>query len=384
MNEMSIKIEQVFYGRGQFGYGILALSKGAGAFEDAVRSLCESIGSPDAFVSWKPFLVNRIFGDYCLMVCVQPGAADSGGRPTVFCHVLIGLASELTVAGLDAFVLSDLRLFRNAADERPEALSVEAVARKPTATPPFRIQFPAVVSVREPDSDLIRALLGSGSTRRSWATYAFQPMSGFDLYALNSRSSLPWGIACYDVNGNVLSKVVSNDKGTTVKTGKKQMSPFEKSPLFGVSLAVNAVLIVICALLLMRRPSVQMGSDIPPTEDLQAVAEDSLRQRIADLEKENGKLASDKAQLEGKLEQAKIELAKKDTELAKNGEAAKELVSREQVIGELKAKFDECGGKKADLKDLQGKVGNAILLKVKPYFQLVNREILDFQSQGKD
>ena len=104
---MSVKLEQVFYGRGQFGYGILGASQGGKPFENAVESLCEAIGSPDAFWAWKPFLVNKRFRDYCLMACVQPGAADSCGRATVLFHVLIALASELTAAGIDAFALFD-------------------------------------------------------------------------------------------------------------------------------------------------------------------------------------------------------------------------------------------------------------------------------------
>ena len=99
---MQVKLEQVFYGRGQFGYGVLGASPNGKAFSDAVESLCESIGSPDAFLTWEPFLVNRRFGDYCLMCRVQPGEPDSCGRPTILYHVLIGLTSEMVAAGLDA------------------------------------------------------------------------------------------------------------------------------------------------------------------------------------------------------------------------------------------------------------------------------------------
>ena len=164
---MQVKLEQVFYGRGQFGYAVLGTSPNGKAFGAAVESLCESIGSPDAFLTWEPFLVNRRFGDYCLMCRVQPGEPDSCGRPTIFHHVLIGLASEMVAAGLDAFVLQEADLFRKDVVEHPESVSVEGRSQKRLEKRPFDILFPAVVSVSGPDPDLIRRLLGADSVRRS-------------------------------------------------------------------------------------------------------------------------------------------------------------------------------------------------------------------------
>lgn len=326
---MPVKFEQLFYGRGQFGYGILGASQGGKPFENAVESLCEAIGSPDAFLAWKPFLVSRRFGDYCLMACVQPGAPDSGGRATVFFHVLIALASELTAAGIDAFALFDKGLFRAAVQEHPETLSVEGLPKRPLSARPFQLQFPAVVSVPGPAPDLIRGLLGAESVRRSWATFAFQPISGFDLYALNDRASLPTDVACYDSSGKLLSesKLVDRERGKTMPVSKK-------SPLLGISLVINAILLGSCALLFMRLLSSQdtHGSSPAPVERSKVAADETLQHQIEELKKTNAQFVVTNAQLEAEVNHLRNDLEQK-------GKSVAGLVSREEVIRELREKF---------------------------------------------
>lgn len=319
---MQVKLEQVFYGRGQFGYGVLGSSPNGKAFGEAVESLCESIGSPDAFLTWKPFLVNRRFGDYCQMCCVQPGEPDSCGRPTVLYHVLIGLASEMVAAGLDAFTLQDKGLFRKDVVEHPESVSVEGCSRKRFEGKPFDIQFPAVVSVAGPEHDLIRGLLGADSVRRSWATFAFHPMPGFDLYALNNRASMPKDVACYDSNGKLLSALKSADQ-----EGIRQMPISKKSPLLGISLVINAILLVACVFLFSRNPSPQ-----PKEGRAQAVADESPRRQVDDLKKTNERLAATNAQLEAEVKRLRNELEQK-------GNSVAGLVSRDEVMRELREKF---------------------------------------------
>ena len=319
---MQVKLEQVFYGRGQFGYAVLGTSPNGKAFGAAVEPLCESIGSPDAFLTWEPFLVNRRFGDYCLMCRVQPGEPDSCGRPTLLYHVLIGLAAEMVAAGLDAFVLQEVGFFRKDVVEHPESVSVEGRSQKRLEKRPFDIQFPAVVFVSVPAPDLIRGLLCADSVRRSWATFAFHPMSGFDLYALNKRASLPTDVACYDSNGKLLSALKSADR----ERGK-QMPISKKSPLLGMLLVINAILLVACVFLFSRNPSPQ-----PQEGRAQAVADESLRRQVDDLKKTNERIATTNAQLEAEVNRLR-------NELEQRGNAAIGLVSREDVIKELRETF---------------------------------------------
>lgn len=319
---MQVKLEQVFYGRGQFGYGVLGASPNGKAFSDAVESLCESIGSPDAFLTWKPFLVNRPFGDYCLMCRVQPGEPDSCGRPTILYHVLIGLVSEMVAAGLDAFVLQEAGLFRKDVVEHPESVSVERRSQKRLEKRPFDILFPAVVSVSGPDPDLIRRLLGADSVRRSWATFAFHPIPGFDLYALNNRASIPKDVACYDSNGKLLSALKSADQ-----EGKRQMPISNKSPLLGMSIVINAILLVACVFLFSRNPPPQ-----PQEGRVQAVADESLRRQVDDLKKRNERIATTNAQLKAEVNRLRNELEQK-------GNSVAGLVSRDEVMRELREKF---------------------------------------------
>lgn len=319
---MQVKFEQAFYGRGQFGYGVLGSSPNGKAFSDAVESLCESIGSPDAFLTWEPFLVNRRFGDYCLMCRVQPGEPDSCGRPTILYHVLIGLASEMVAAGLDAFVLQEAGFFRKDVVEHPESVSVEGRSQKRFEKRPFDIQFPAVVSVAGPEHDLIRRLLGADSARRSWATFAFHPMLGFDLYALNNRASMPKGVACYDSNGKLLSVLKSADQERI-----RQIPVSKKSPLLGISLIINAILLVACVFLLSRNPSSQLQEG-----RAQAVVDETPRHQNDDLKKTNERTATTNAQLETEVNRLR-------NELEQRGNAAIGLVSREDVIKELRETF---------------------------------------------
>ena len=319
---MQVKLEQVFYGRGQFGYGVLAASPNGKAFGETVESLCESIGSPDAFLTWEPFLVNRRFGDYCLMCRVQPGEPDSCGRPTILYHVLIGLASEMVAAGLDAFVLQEAGFFRKDVVEHSESVSVEGRSQKRFEKRPFDIQFPAVVSVAGPEHDLIRRLLGADSARRSWATFAFHPMLGFDLYALNNRASMPKGVACYDSNGKLLSVLKSADQERI-----RQIPVSKKSPLLGISLIINAILLVACVFLLSRNPSSQLQEG-----RAQAVVDETPRHQIDDLKKTNERTATTNAQLETEVNRLRNELEQKANSVAG-------LVSRDEVMRELREKF---------------------------------------------
>lgn len=362
---MVLKVEQVFYGRGQFGYGVLGASQGGKPFENAVESLCEAIGSPDAFLAWKPFLVNKRLDDYCLMACVQPGAPDSCGRATVFLHVLIALASELMSAGIDAFALYDKGLFRAAVQENPETLSVEGLPQRSLSAQPFQLQFPAVVVVPGAAPDLIRGLLGTDLVRRSWATFAFQPMSGFDLYALNDRASLPTDVVCYDSTGKLLSASKS-----TNQEGERPMLVSKKSPLLALSLAANVILPVAGVFLFSRLSSPpQEISEPAPVERPQDDGGEAQRHQVDDLKKTNERLAATNALLMAEVKHLQ-------TDLEQKGKSAVELVSREEVVRELRKQFEtQYRGQRVEKVDKE-KIAPKYVDLYTPYLRLVNENIL--------
>ena len=352
---MQIKVEQLFYGRGKFGYGVLASSQGGKPFAAAVESLCAAVGSPDVFLPWKPFLVNRLYGDYCLMACVQPGVSDSSGRATVLFHVLVALASEMTAAGVDAFTLFDNGLFHAAVQEKPEAISVGSQIQVNRLPAPFHIEFPAVVSASAPESKLIRGLLGADSVRRSWATFAFHPMAGFDIYALNARAALPADVVCYDSNGKQLSASKSSDR-----TGKMKTPISDKTPLFATSLIVNVGLLISCAFLLINAFSAYDKSEKTKAEGEDWGAYQLLKDANAELVATNAHLAAEVKRLQNDIEQ--------------KGKSEAGLVSRESVILELKEKFESKykGRRVKGVEDLGQKYRDMY----EPYLRLVNDNIL--------
>lgn len=362
---MQVKLEQAFYGRGQFGYGILGASAGGKAFGDAVESLCEAIGSPDAFLKWRPFLVNKLYGEYCLMCCVQQGKPDSCGRATVFYHVLIGLASEMSKAGLDAFVLFDKGLFRDVAEEHPETVSVEG--RPPETTParPFIFQYPAVLSVLEPATELVRSVLGADSVRRSWTTFAFHAMPGFDLCALDARVTPPSGVARYDQHGKELSAMsVTNHSGLQQEQGAK------KSIALRVSLVVNVLLIIVFAALLVARNSSTQPPSVPHEGRDVVSANDSIRQDLASLKESNEKLSAENAAL-------KDEVSRLQTTVKQKESVADGLVSREVVINELREAFSDQYRGKRQGELTKDRYPAKVIDAYNPYIRFVNEKIID-------
>lgn len=278
-------LEQVFFGRGPQGYAILGATPGGISFRGAVESLCESIGAPFAVFSFQPFLIAKPFRESVVMVRASRGERDSTGRDTVFFHALIGNAEELAAAHLDAFVLDERGAFVDRLPRHFERMEFSAEAASPEGSRPrFKIDCPAAIVSSRPENDLIRSLLGSDTLARAWSTFAFRAVPGLDLYALDVRAACPDDVACYNVDGRLVSEPALDGScrgealdGGAVDSGRRRI-------VLKISLAINVLLILAGVLLLSTgSPSASVanpaGDALRKDEPLSAEVE---RFRISD------------------------------------------------------------------------------------------------------
>lgn len=270
---MKIELAQVFYGRGERGYGVLGASPGGQRFAARVEALCGGVGTPDGGYGSEPFLLSVPEGEWVVMVCGRRGAPDSIGRGTLFFHALVVRGADLAAAGADAFSLFAQGAF---AERLPED-GVEDV-RLDAQTDGNRFQdsaaaFPAAIRSARPEPEAVRSLAGDRANTLCWATYAFQPMPGFDIQVLPPRTILPRGTNEYDAEGRLVRAAAKTGRGTLgsdstqstrPETGR-DMSPAAETDLhpagkrgggflLKLSLIGNAVLAVACAILWLTSP----------------------------------------------------------------------------------------------------------------------------------
>lgn len=266
---MNIELEQVFYGRGERGYGVLGASPGGQRFAARVEALCGGVGTPDGGYGGEPFLISVPEGEWVVMVCGRRGGADSIGRGTLFFHALVGKGAELEAAGADAFSLFAQGAF---AERMPEGgverLQVDVQRGGGRAADGGATTFPAAIRSERPLAEAVRSLAGSRANALRWATCAFQPMPGFDIQVLPPRTALPRGTNEYDANGRLVRAAagggaaksgVADGAGTggtrEVAMPENTVSVAEKPRrgLLALSLALNALLAVVCAVLWATR-----------------------------------------------------------------------------------------------------------------------------------
>lgn len=277
---MNMKFEQLFYGRGAGGYGVLGTSPGGQRFAARVESLCSGVGTPDGGYGGEPFLLSAPEGDFVVMACGRRGAPDSMGRGTLFFHALVALKSDLEAAGTDAFALFNQGTF---AARMPEgdvgALSV-AVRPDKRGAPGAAAALPAIIRAPQPVPEAVRALAGGKTNLLAWATYAFQVMDGFGIQAVPPRTALPHGTNEYDASGSLIRAVAPvHSPGANISvdgmgTGwRTDAAPRESPPpaaetpstLLKVSLLANLLLAAVCASLWLSRSSAPTPSAPPET-----------------------------------------------------------------------------------------------------------------------
>ena len=269
---MRLSLEQVFYGRGERGYCVLAMSPGASPWAGRVEALCGAVGMAGSDYAGDPFLLSVPEGDRVLMVCGRRGAPDSMGRETLFFHALVASRNDLAAAKADAFSL----FARNVFAERPPsgktaspllvdtsggtALDGRSKGALDRAGVPA---FPCLVRSERPAPDTVRASVGSRILDVAWATFAFQPLDRFDVQVLSPRVPNPFGWAEYDASLNLLRPMrrvagsAGSERAQAPHSGRGRAvdaSPSRaSSTLLKVSLFGNLVLAVACAALFSSR-----------------------------------------------------------------------------------------------------------------------------------
>ena len=289
---MRISIEQLFYGRGDRGYGVLGTSPGGVLFAARVETLCGAVGTPGADYGGEPFLLSVPEGDRVLMICSRRGAPDSMGRETLFFHALVATKKDLLAAKADAFSLFAQGAFVAKIPSGPiDALPLEVKPGRddsPSRPNGGRIvdaSLPCVIRSDQAAPDAVRAVVNAKTIDLSWATFSFQPLVGFDVQVLPPRLSAPRTANEYDASGNLLRSaaqtrstppsqpipddVPSGRDGSTSRPTNGRVvpasPPSKTSPMLKLSFAANAALAVLCAALLASRKPSQGQSPDPPS-----------------------------------------------------------------------------------------------------------------------
>lgn len=284
---MSVVFEQIFYGRGERGYGVLGASPGGCSFASRIEALCGAVGTPSGDYGGEPFLISVPEGNRVLLLCGCRGVLDSMGRSTLFFHGLVAEKSAMVHARADAFSLFSQGVF---ADKMPSGDIVPLrVDVKPSESVGLRrdeaarTTLPCVIRSAKPLGDLVRGIVGGRALALSWATFSFQPMRGFDVQVLPPRVSCPQGVNEYDATGTLLCSAVvagnpQEDGASRSDCGERprpscgpvanatNAAPKRKSNvLLGLSVLANIALAIICfALLAVRGPTLSNNEPDSP------------------------------------------------------------------------------------------------------------------------
>lgn len=282
---MKISFEQLFYGRGERGYGIIGVSPGGRAFAPRVESLCGAVGTPGSDYGGEPFLISAPDGEHVIMLCGRRGAPDSMGRSTLFFQALVASKAEMARVKADAFSLFLQGAF---ADKMPtgdiDELSIDVKTDRVSAMlSRLDVSLPCVFRSEKPLQDLVCAAVGERANDLSWATFAFQSLPGFDVQVLPHRVQGLQGANEYDASGKLLrSAAAENVTQAEEKLGcgrervtlsnysnvSNESLPEKSNAMLKFSIVANLVLVAVCAVLLVSRKSMP---DSPASQTEQIV-----------------------------------------------------------------------------------------------------------------
>ena len=271
---MKLNIEQIFYGRGMNGYGILGASPAGSSYAARVESLCGAVGTPGVDYGGEPFLMSVPEGDCVIMVCGRRGDPDSMGRSTLFFHALIAEREAMADAKTDAFSLFSQGLF---ADKVPTGgiaslcIDIKTARAAISQSESFaNVTAPCVIRSEKPLLDIVRATVGGSSLELSWATLAFQPMRGFDVQVLPSRVPCSRNVDEYDATGKLVRSGAATNEPNVDEPPRKYSNELsypscghvihqhpknKPSAMLKLSVLMNIALAAVCAMLLVSRDS---------------------------------------------------------------------------------------------------------------------------------
>jgi len=205
-----VRLDQVFYGYGQSGYGLAGYSFDDEGAAWAAINVCLAIGQATGSRLPKPILLSRILGDKIVMARICNGAKDSSGRNTLFVHALVGLAQEVRTAHITAFTLDKAGIFRDNLSGNPVDVIEVAANPAPATASHEPLELPAAIETSAPDEKLVRRIVSGRENELSWSSFAFEDMPGYDVICLSPLASSPMERNIYDAELKLV-------RGVTVK-----------------------------------------------------------------------------------------------------------------------------------------------------------------------
>lgn len=367
---MKLRLEQLYYGSGPRGYAVLGASVGAAPFSARAESLCGGVGTPPGDWNGVPFLLSLPVGEHVLMACCRRGEPDSMGRGTLFFHVLAASRKHLEDTRTDAFSLFATGAFVDRMPGEPvETITLEVNPGRDGSVEKVStglgegVPFPAFLRSNEPEPAIVRTILGDQTNERTWATFAFRAMEGFDLQVIPCHVPPPMGAKECDASGRPLQHDGKPQNKAMPQSGSRGMADsrafpaplssrpsfqpkLESSAMSKLSFAVNVVLAILCAFLFVSRkqegkqpvPSPEKPASTVPAAELEqakteaarlSAANAALSGKIAEIEAKNRELALE-------IDRAKVEAAEADDRFL---ESLPDYFTEEQCAAKL-SKWD--------------------------------------------
>ena len=313
-------LDQVFYGSGSMGYGVLATSLADSSLALSAVNACLAIGQVPGTGLAKPVLLSRILGDRIVMARICNGARDSSGRNTMFVHALVASAKELRAANASAFSLAEIGAFRDGLSDSSDKPLVVDVTPSSVAESQEGLAFPAAIVTPEPDETLVWRVVRGKENMLSWSTFAYDDMPGYDVICLSPLASSPAGRNIYDAELRLVRGAVAREASPAAVPAprvEEPVRPLRRAPVpaegarkaksgllvpFLVSIAVNVVLLAVLAL--PRGGGVAPGAGTAPLVEAarqkfageNRVTDGDLERSkppLLNLFKKNGRLAED-------------------------------------------------------------------------------------------
>ena len=336
---MKLRLEQLYYGSGPRGYAVLGASVGAAPFSARAESLCGGVGTPPGDWNGVPFLLSLPVGEHVLMACCRRGEPDSMGRGTLFFHVLAASRQDLEESRADAFSLFAAGAFvTRMPGDAVDVLTIEVNrdGDRVSSGPRAEVAFPAFLRSNEPLPGVVRTILGDRGNERSWATFAFRAMKGFDLQVIPNHVPAPMGAKECDASGRTLQHDGKPQNNAMPKSGGGGMAnsrdfpapisaqlPSQTQPkssaMSKLSFAANAVLAILCVFLFVSRRQEGGQPVSSPENPGSAASAEELTQTKTEAERlsaANAELSRRIAEIEDKNRELALEIERAKGEAA--------------------------------------------------------------------
>ncbi len=208
----TLRLDQVFYGTSPSGYGILGTSLMDKSIAQSAINVCLAVGQNPGSDLVKPILLSRVLSDRIVMARLCNGGKDSSGRNSIFVHALVALAQEVRSAHVTTFSLEDDGVFCDRMPDSPSMpIVVEARSSSETLSS-VSLEFPAAIETSEPDMALMRRIVSGRENELSWSTFAFDDMTGYDIFCLSRLASSPEDRNIYDKDLHLVRGAIIKEK----------------------------------------------------------------------------------------------------------------------------------------------------------------------------